>query len=88
MGFLPLLDADNRMDKDETDLPETRAEPPAETTKPSAGPASGTGTAAEAMMDRWFQQQLRHLYNDVVNEPLPREFLEILGKIPGGKPES
>lgn len=39
-------------------------------------PATGKGAAADGMMDRWFQQQLRHLYNDVVNEPLPHEFLE------------
>ena len=39
-------------------------------------------------MDRWFQQQLSVLYNDVVNEPLPKEFLEILGKIGKDKPPS
>jgi hypothetical protein len=39
-------------------------------------------------MDRWFQQQLTLLYNDVVNEPLPKEFLEILGKIGKDRPPS
>jgi len=39
-------------------------------------------------MDRWFQQQLTVLYNDVVNEPLPKEFLEILAKIGKDKPPS
>jgi hypothetical protein len=44
--------------------------------------------AANVAMDRWFQQQLTLLYNDVVNEPLPKEFLEILGKIGKDKPTS
>ena len=48
-------------------------------------PRSATG---DAPMDRWFQQQLTLLYNDVVNEPLPKEFLEILGKIGKDKPSS
>ena len=37
--------------------------------------------APNVAMDRWFQQQLTLLYNDVVNEPLPEEFLRIIGKI-------
>jgi hypothetical protein len=48
-------------------------------------PRSSTG---DAPMDRWFQQQLTLLYNDVVNEPLPKEFLEILGKIGKDRPPS
>ena len=44
--------------------------------------------APNVAMDRWFQQQLTLLYNDVVNEPLPKEFLEILGKIGKDKPPS
>ena len=43
---------------------------------------------ANVAMDRWFQQQLTLLYNDVVNEPVPKEFLEILGKIGKNKPPS
>ena len=52
---------------------------------PRTEPRSSTG---DAPMDRWFQQQLSLLYNDVVNEPLPKEFLEILGKIGKDKPPS
>jgi len=52
---------------------------------PHAQPRSSSG---DAPMDRWFQQQLTLLYNDVVNEPLPKEFLEILGKIGKDKPPS
>jgi len=81
MVYHPLLDAEGAMgDESEGSKDRTAAASNAE-------PAADSG-AAEAMMDRWFQQQLRHLYNNVVNEPLPREFLEILGKIPAGKPET
>ena len=50
------------------------------------GVEPGEAPAANMAMDRWFQQQLTLLYNDVVNEPLPKEFLEILGKIGKDKP--
>jgi hypothetical protein len=50
-------------------------------------PEAEEAPQANAAMDRWFQQQLTLLYNDVVNEPVPKEFLEILGKI-GKKPPS
>lgn len=52
---------------------------------------AGPGEAPQqpnVAMDRWFQQQLTLLYNDVVNEPVPKEFLEILGKIGKSKPSS
>jgi hypothetical protein len=32
-------------------------------------------------MDRWLQQQLRMVYDDTVNEPLPRELLDLVEKI-------
>jgi hypothetical protein len=84
MYYHPLLEAEGGMGKgDESDPPEIRAD-----ATRSAETAADSGTTADGMTDRWFQQQLRHLYNDVVNEPLPREFLEILGKIPGGKPKT
>ena len=47
-----------------------------------------TEAAANMAMDRWFEQQLTLLYNDVVNEPLPKEFLEIIGKIGKDRPPS
>ena len=52
------------------------------------GVAPTEAPGANVAMDRWFQQQLTLLYNDVVNEPLPKEFLEILGKIGKDKPTS
>ncbi|MFO1061737.1 MAG: NepR family anti-sigma factor [Dongiaceae bacterium] len=80
----PLLDAEGVMGKGDEKDPPLRAD-----ARTHGGePATGKGAAADGMMDRWFQQQLRHLYNDVVNEPLPHEFLEILGKIPSRKPET
>ncbi len=52
------------------------------------GVAPGEAPQPNVAMDRWFQQQLTLLYNDVVNEPVPKEFLEILGKIGKNKPSS
>ena len=63
----------------------------ADRAKPASPRADGSETRSstgDAPMDRWFQQQLTVLYNDVVNEPLPKEFLEILGKIGKDKPPS
>lgn len=34
-----------------------------------------------AKVDRWFDRQLNQLYSDVVSEPLPREFLELIDKL-------
>jgi len=52
----------------------------------TAGTEPTEAPAPNVAMDRWFQQQLTGLYNDVVNEPLPKEFLEIIGKIGKSKP--
>ena len=34
-----------------------------------------------AMVDRWFDRQLNQLYSDVISEPLPKEFLELIDKL-------
>ena len=34
-----------------------------------------------AMVDRWFDRQLNQLYSDVISEPLPKEFLELIEKL-------
>jgi hypothetical protein len=34
-----------------------------------------------AMVDRSFDRQLNQLYSDVVSEPLPKEFLELIEKL-------
>lgn len=34
-----------------------------------------------AMVDRWFDRQLNQLYSEVVSEPLPKEFLELIDKL-------
>jgi hypothetical protein len=31
--------------------------------------------------DRWFDQQLNHLYSEVISEPLPKEFLELIDEL-------
>jgi len=66
-----------RMNEKEEPVPPTAAG--AAAPGPSAGKAKG--------VDRWLQQQLGSLYNDVVNEPLPPEFLEILARIRQDKPQ-
>jgi hypothetical protein len=32
-------------------------------------------------VDRWFDRQLNQLYSDVISEPLPKEFLELIDKL-------
>ena len=69
----------------------TNKERRADRAKPASPRTDGPGSrpsTGDAPIDRWFQQQLTVLYNDVVNEPLPKEFLEILGKIGKDKPPS
>jgi hypothetical protein len=34
-----------------------------------------------AIVDRWFDRQLNQLYSDVLSEPLPKEFLELIEKL-------
>lgn len=34
-----------------------------------------------ATIDRWFDRQLNQLYSEVVSEPLPKEFLELIEKL-------
>ena len=34
-----------------------------------------------ATIDRWFDRQLNQLYSDVISEPLPKEFLELIDKL-------
>jgi hypothetical protein len=31
--------------------------------------------------DRWFDRQLSHLYSEVISEPLPKEFLELIDEL-------
>jgi Anti-sigma factor NepR len=34
-----------------------------------------------AMADRWLDRQLNQLYSDVISEPLPKEFVELIEKL-------
>lgn len=45
---------------------------------------SGNGAVdfgTPAQLDRWFDSQLMQMYSEVVSEPLPREFLDLLDKL-------
>ena len=52
--------------------------------KPEPGqPANGIlrDFGNPAQLDHWFDSQLMQMYSEVVSEPLPREFLELLDKL-------
>ncbi len=34
-----------------------------------------------ATVERWFDRQLNQLYSEVISEPLPKEFLELIDKL-------
>jgi len=34
-----------------------------------------------ATVDRWFDRQLNQLYSEVISEPLPKEFQELIDKL-------
>jgi Anti-sigma factor NepR/PKC-activated protein phosphatase-1 inhibitor len=34
-----------------------------------------------ASVDHWFDRQLNQLYTDVISEPLPKEFVELIEKL-------
>jgi hypothetical protein len=44
-------------------------------------------TQTARTMDRWFDTQLNKLYAEVVSEPLPKEFLELVEKLREKAPE-
>jgi hypothetical protein len=41
----------------------------------------------KASVDRWFDRQLNLLYSEVIAEPLPKEFLELIDKLREKTPE-
>lgn len=49
----------------------------------SAQPANGLlrDFGNPAQLDHWFDSQLMQMYSEVVSEPLPKEFLELLDKL-------
>ena len=40
-----------------------------------------TGERPDVAVERWFDRQLNQLYSDVISEPLPKEFLELIEKL-------
>jgi len=47
--------------------------------RPANGGFADFGTPAQ--LDRWFDTQLMQMYSEVVSEPLPKEFLDLLTKL-------
>ena len=41
-----------------------------------------------AMIDRWFDRQLNQLYSDVISEPLPKEFVELIEQLRDKSPKN
>jgi hypothetical protein len=45
-------------------------------------PDKSTETArGEPPMDRWFDEQLTQLFKNVVNEPMPSDLADLIGKL-------
>lgn len=42
---------------------------------------ANTGEQQDVAVERWFDRQLNQLYTDVISEPLPKEFLELIEKL-------
>ncbi|WP_439815749.1 NepR family anti-sigma factor [Zavarzinia sp. CC-PAN008] len=62
------------------------------TTGTDGGDTPGGGNAGKSRsvqprgsQPEWLDNKLRALYEDVVQEPIPEEFLAILAKFPDGK---
>lgn len=49
---------------------------------PSQRPARKSADA-----DRWFDLELNRIYSDVINEPLPKDFLDLVAKLGQTKKE-
>jgi len=65
---------------------------PEETTRaddgrPASLPSSSAGGASETrplqMPDRWFDEQLSRMFNDVSTEPLPPDLAKLVGQLRG-----
>ncbi|MDY0870942.1 hypothetical protein [Dongia rigui] len=52
-------------------------------------PHGAAGARAPQPMDRWFDDQLSRLFNDVTSEPLPPDLADLVGKLraQGKKPD-
>ena len=48
---------------------------------PQAEAGDHAGQGEFSQLDRWFDAQLTRMYSDVVNEPLPKAFVELLEKL-------
>lgn len=51
------------------------------TPKPQQPSNGSVDFGTPAQLDRWFDSQLMQMYSEVVSEPLPKEFLDLLDKL-------
>jgi hypothetical protein len=58
------------------------------TPKPQQPSNGSVDFGTPAQLDRWFDSQLMQMYSEVVSEPLPKEFLELLDKLREKKSKS
>lgn len=55
------------------------SDPKPKSAEPTNGVFRDFGTPAQ--LDHWFDSQLMQMYSEVVSEPLPKEFLDLLDKL-------
>jgi hypothetical protein len=60
---------------------ETRSESGDQQRRDTMNRMSDSGNRDPATVERWFDRHLNKLYADVISEPLPREFLELIDKL-------
>jgi hypothetical protein len=47
----------------------------------TADPTHANGAKTPQAMDRWFDDQLNQLFNDVSSEPLPADLAKLIGQL-------
>jgi hypothetical protein len=62
------------------------SDPKLKSVEPTNGVFRDFGTPTQ--LDHWFDSQLMQMYSEVVSEPLPKEFLELLDKLREKKSKS
>lgn len=62
------------------------SDPKPKSVEPTNGVFRDFGTPTQ--LDHWFDSQLMQMYSEVVSEPLPKEFLELLDKLREKKSKS
>ena len=63
-----------------TKAPQPSTEPEHRSSKPGGGNDRAT-QGAQPAQDKWFDQQLNQLFENVVNEPMPPDLAELIGRL-------